>query len=250
MDLELTGKIALVTGSSAGIGFSIARELASEGATIILNGRDSDRLSQAKQHLNNALAVLADVCDPKQCQRLVREVLAAYGRLDILVCNVGSGVSASLVQETPEEWRRVLDINLLSSTQMVWAASPALIASSGNVICISSICGLGALGCPLPYAAAKAALESFVINASRPLGLKGVRINSVAPGNILFPGSTWERKLTSDYTAVNEMLRRDVALGSFGKPEDVARLVAYLSSPMAAFITGSTYVVDGGQTRS
>jgi 3-oxoacyl-[acyl-carrier protein] reductase len=250
VDLELAGKVALVTGSSAGIGLGIARVLAAEGATVALNGRDARRLEEAGAALPGASAFAADVRDPAECQRLVREVLQRHGRLDVLVCNVGSGASVPPGQETPEEWRRVLDVNLHASTQMVWAATEALAAAKGSVVCISSICGLEALGCPVPYAAAKAALESYVRNAARPLGKRGVRINSVAPGNILFPGSTWERKLAADEAGVNAMLQRDVALRSLGRPEDVARLVAYLASPMAAFITGATCVVDGGQTRS
>lgn len=250
MDLELAGKVALVTGSSAGIGLGIARVLAAEGATVALNGRDAARLEEARTALTGASSFVADVRQPAECQRLVREVLDRHGRLDVLVCNVGSGASVPPGRETPEEWRRVLDINLHASTQMVWAATDALASSAGNVICISSICGLEALGCPVPYAAAKAALESFVRNSARPLGKRGVRINSVAPGNILFPGSTWERKLVADEAGVNAMLQREVALRSLGRPEDVARLVAYLASPVAAFITGATCVVDGGQTRS
>ncbi len=250
MHLELAGKVALVTGSSAGIGLVIARTLAAEGALVVLSGRNSGRLEEAKMTLPGATAVTADVRDPTECQRLVSEVVTEHARIDILVCNVGSGASLPPGQETPEEWRRVLDTNLHATTQMVWAATNALAAAGGNVVCISSICGLEALGCPVPYAAAKAALESYVRNAARPLGTRGVRINSVAPGNILFPGSTWERKLAADEAGVNAMLQRDVALRSLGRPEDVARLVAYLASPMAAFITGATCVVDGGQIRS
>jgi 3-oxoacyl-[acyl-carrier protein] reductase len=250
VDLELAGNVALVTGSSAGIGHCIARVLAEEGATIALNGRDPSRLEAARRDIPGASSFVADVRDQAECQRLVQDVMVRYGRLDVLVCNVGSGASVPPGQETPEEWRRVLELNLHATTQMVWAATDSLVASKGNVVCISSICGIEALGCPVPYAAAKAALESYVRNAARPLGERGVRINSVAPGNILFPGSVWERKLAADETSVKSMLRREVALRALGGPEDVARVVAFLASPLAAFVSGATYVVDGGQIRS
>lgn len=250
MNLELSGKVALVTGSSAGIGLAIARQLAEEGCKVVLNGRDPERLRLALEQLPGTISVLADARDPAACQAMIAEVIVAHGRLDILVCNVGSGTSVPPGQETPGEWQRVLDINLHATTNAVWAATEALVASNGNIICISSICGIEALGCPVPYAAAKAALESYVRNSARAFGRQGVRINSIAPGNILFDGSVWDRKLRQDRGAVESMLARDVALGCLGTPLDVARMAAYLASPLAAFITGATHVVDGGQLRS
>ncbi|MEQ9728062.1 SDR family NAD(P)-dependent oxidoreductase [Pseudomonas sp. WHRI 8822A] len=250
MDLELTGKVALVTGSSSGIGFAIAQQLALEGCHVVLNGRDPERLQAAQKQIVGSSSVLADVRDPDACQVLVQRVLEQHGRLDVLVCNVGSGASVPPGKETPAEWHRVLALNLYSTTQAVWAATEELVASRGNVICISSICGIEALGCPVAYAAAKAAVESFVRNSARSLGKHGVRINSIAPGNILFDGSVWERKLKENRDAVQSMLQRDVALARLGSPQDVARLAAYLASPLGGFITGATYVVDGGQLRS
>ncbi|VXC32132.1 Oxidoreductase [Pseudomonas sp. 8Z] len=250
MDLELTGKVALVTGSSSGIGFAIAQQLALEGCHVVLNGRNPERLQAAQTQIVGSSSVLADVRDPDACQALVQRVLEQHGRLDVLVCNVGSGASVPPGKETPAEWHRVLELNLYSTTQAVWAATDALVASRGNVICISSICGIEALGCPLAYAAAKAAVESFVRNSARSLGKHGVRINSIAPGNILFEGSVWERKLKEDSDAVQAMLQREVALARLGSTKDVAQLTAYLASPLGGFITGATYVVDGGQLRS
>lgn len=250
MNLELEGKVALITGSSAGIGFEIARQLALEGCQVVLNGRSAQRLRAAQEQIPDADSVLADVRDPQACQTLVQSVVERHGRLDVLVCNVGSGASVPPSEETPAEWQRMLDINLHSTTQVAWAATDALVASQGNIICISSICGIEALGCPVAYAVAKAAVESYVRNSARSLGRKGVRINSIAPGNILFEGSVWERKLKEDPAAVETMLTRDVALARLGRPQDVARLAAYLASPLGAFITGATYVVDGGQLRS
>lgn len=250
MNLELTGKVVLVTGSSAGIGFEVAQQLALEGCHVVLNGRDPERLQAAQERIAGSSGVVADVRDPDACQALVRQVLQLHGRLDVLVCNVGSGASVPPGKETPAEWHRVLELNLYSTTQAVWAATDALIASRGNVICISSICGIEALGCPVAYAAAKAAVESYVRNSARAFGKHGVRINSIAPGNILFDGSVWQRKLREDRDAVESMLQRDVALARLGSPQDVARLAAYLASPLGGFITGATYVVDGGQLRS
>ncbi|WP_124553139.1 SDR family NAD(P)-dependent oxidoreductase [Methylophilus methylotrophus] len=250
MQLNLNGKVALVTGSTNGIGFAIAQKFAEEGAQVVLNGRTEQTLTDAQAKIKGASAFIADVRDPTQCTELVERTLEHHGKIDIIVCNVGSGTSVPPGQETPEEWQRLLDINLCTATNMVWASRKHLAETGGNIICISSICGLETLGCPVAYAAAKAALESFVHNISRPLGKHGIRINSVAPGNILFPGSVWEKKLAADKDAVESMLQKEVALKKLGSPEDVANVVTFLASSLASFITGTTYVVDGGQVRS
>lgn len=251
MQLELSGKTALVTGSSKGIGRAIAEALQAEGCRVAINGRHSDDLAAAAAELPGAIAVAGDVTRPDVAQRVIAESVKALGNLDILVCNVGSGGSVPPGEETAEEWQRVFALNLWSTTNSVEAAREALAASKGTIICISSICGLEVIpGAPVTYSAAKAALYAYVRGIARPLGREGVRINAVAPGNILFDGSVWSRKLAEDPQAVKAMLDKEVALGRLGTPRDVAGLVVYLASPRAGFATGGIWTLDGGQTRS
>lgn len=249
MDLELRGKVALVSGASRGLGLAIARALADEGALVAMNARSPDSLDRAAQSVPRSIAVPADVTDPSACDALVARTLAERKSLDVLVCNVGSGRSVPPGEETPMEWERVLRVNFFAATNLVRAATAALSETGGAVVCISSICGSAALGAPATYSAAKAALNSFVRGMARPLARRGVRINAVAPGNLLFAGSIWERRLREDQASVERMLAQDVALGRLGTPEEIADWVAFLASPRAAFSTGGIYVVDGGQLR-
>ena len=251
MQLDLAGKTALVTGSSRGIGRAIAEVLHGEGCRLVLNGRNSVDLASAVAELQGAVAVAGDVTRPDEARRIVADAAAAMGRLDILVCNVGSGRSVSPGLETHEEWQRVFALNLWSTTNMVDAAGAALAATKGVVVCVSSICGVEVVsGAPLTYSASKAALNAYVRGIARPLGRQGVRINAVAPGNILFDGSVWSRKLSEDADAVQAMLNREVALARLGTPRDVADLVAYLASPRAGFVTGGVWAIDGGQVHA
>lgn len=251
MQLDLTEKVALVTGSSKGIGWAIAQTLHTEGCRVALNGRNEADLAAATTQLDDSIGVLGDVTQPAEAQKIVGKVLSTYGRLDILVCNVGSGRSVPPGNETANEWQRVFALNLWSTTNIVEAARNALAASKGAIVCISSICGLEVIpGAPVTYSAAKGALHAYVRGIARPLGKQGVRINAVAPGNILFDGSVWSRKLAEDATAVQAMLSKEVALGSLGTPVDVANLVAYLASPRSGFATGGVWTLDGGQVHS
>lgn len=145
----------------------------------------------------------------------------------------------------------IFALNLWSTTNSVEAARDALAASKGVVVCISSICGMEVIpGAPVTYSSAKAALHAYVRGIARPLGNQGVRINAVAPGNILFDGSVWSRKLLEDKLAVQSMLEKEVSLGCLGSPGDVANLVAYLASPRSSFCTGGGWSIDGGQVHS
>ncbi len=251
MELELKGKVALVTGSSKGIGRAIAETLHAEGCKVVINGRGREGLAGVAETLPGAVIAQGDMGEPQEAQRVVEEVLAALGKIDILICNVGSGRSVPPGQESPEEWQRVFALNLWSTTNTVEAAGNALARSKGAIVCISSICGNEVIpGAPVTYSAAKAALNAYVRGIARPLGGQGIRINAVAPGNIMFEGSVWSRKLAEDPAAVEMMLERDVALAKFGTPRDVAELVAYLASPRAGFATGGVWTLDGGQVHS
>ncbi len=251
MNLGLEGKVALVTGSARGIGRAIALALAREGCQVVLNGRDAATLASTAAAFETApLQVPGDVRDPAQAAHLVQAVLDHHGRLDIVVANVGSGRSVPPGREDAEEWQRVFALNLWSTTNTVEAARAALGKTGGCIVCVSSICGNGVIpGAPVTYSVAKAALHAYIAGIARPLGAEGVRILGIAPGNILFPGSVWERKLAEDAGAVERMLRSDVPLARLGRPEEIGDLVACMASPRCGFATGTVWTLDGGQTR-
>jgi len=249
MKFNLRGKTAIVTGSSKGIGFEIARNLYSEGCNIVLNSRNSEELNRIIHKFPGAIAIDADVSDSTQAKKVILETVKKFGSLDIVVCNVGGGQSVSPGNENLEEWKRVFALNLWSATNIVEASRYELAVNKGAIVCISSICGLEIVEeAPITYSVAKAALNAYVRCISRPLGKDGIRINAIALGNILFKESVWEKKRIKDEEAVNNFIKKNIALNRFGEPEDVANLVTYLVSDCARFATGGIWTLDGGQT--
>jgi len=250
MTPEFSGKTALVTGATRGIGLAIAKALYERGCSVAINSRNAADLQSVAATMPRVIGIQADLTRADEAGRLVSDVLGKFGKLDMLVCNVGGGRSVPPGEETAEEWLRVLNLNLHSATNMVAAARRALAEVRGSIVCISSICGQEMIpGAPVTYSVAKAALNTYVRGIARPLGKQGIRINAVAPGNILFPGSIWEKKLVENPADVQSMLDRDVAIGKLGSPKDVAELTSFLLSEKAGFATGAVWTLDGGQVR-
>ena len=247
MDLGLIGKRVLVTGSSHGIGLSIAQAFHLEGCQVVANGRDAKNLAASVKDKVGYFGIPADMTDPQQARKLIDGATELLGGIDILVCNVGSGASVKPGTEQLDDWQRSLSTNFLSATNAVGAAIAELKKTKGVIVCISSICGDEVIqGAPVPYSAAKAALNAYIRGMSLPLALDGIRINGVAPGNILFAGSVWDKKLSDDAPAVKQMIEDCVPLKKLGNPLDIANLVLWLTSPLASFITGSVTVGGGG----
>jgi len=250
MELQLAGKVALVTGSSRGLGFSIAQALYDEGCYVVLNSRNSIDLKVATKALGDkATAVAGDVTNEQEARQVVTNAKVFKGKIDLVVCNVGSGRSLPPAETNLEEWLRVFNINLFSATNIVKAAESSLAEVSGNIVCISSICGINAIDAPITYSSAKAALNAFVKSSSRYLAKSNIRINAIAPGNLLFPGSKWDKKLKENSKEVKKLISKEVSMGRLGRPEEIASFVCFLASIKASFCTGAVYIVDGGQVR-
>jgi 3-oxoacyl-[acyl-carrier protein] reductase len=254
MDLKLKGKVAFVAGSSGGIGKAIACEFLSEGCRVVITGRDAGSVTGTVDELrewkgaDEVMGCPGDLSSGEVIEKILGDVHSKWTWVDCLVANVGSGSAKSGWQLSETDWTTVFDHNFSVSRRLVDAMVPQMIERrSGSIVFVSSIAGIESISAPLTYSAAKAALVNYSKNLSRMLGPYGVRVNCVAPGNILFPGGTWERKLTEEPERFRRYIEAEVPLRRFGTPEEIAALVAFISSERAAFITGACIVADGGQ---
>lgn len=243
-------KTVFISGSSNGIGFGIAKKLSDKGYAVIVNGRNEKRVANAVTQLNDlCYGLVGDVTDTGELTEIKKEIKERSGIIYAIVPNVGSGRSAPPGKEDLADWQKSLSINFYSTIKTIYSLKDLLDDKSSSIVCISSICGSHRVdGAPITYSVAKAALNFFVKCSAQSLADEGIRINAIAPGNIFFPGSSWEEKMKESKEKVNEMLDIKVPLKRFGTPDEIGELVAYLLSDAATFITGSIITVDGGQS--
>jgi len=255
VNLELTGKVAVVTGSSRGLGLASARALAAEGCRVTVCARGAEALEHAAASLHagrndDVLAVQADVASEAGAAEVVARTVERFGRIDILVNNVGKAGGGDIVSTSDAEWQSALDQTLFPAIRVSRLAVPHMRRAGGGVILmIASIWGRESGG-RMTYNAVKAAEISLAKAMSQQLAKDRIRVNSIAPGSILFEGGSWWTRQQADPAGIAEFVAREIPFGRFGRPEEVGDVVAFLASARASWITGACLPVDGGQGRS
>jgi len=253
VELGLAGKVALVTGSSRGIGRAIATRLVEEGADVVFCARGAETLDDAVAAVagpGRAHAVVADVSTEEGAAAVVDGAVSAFGGLDIVVNNVGGSGASTFDGLDAEDLDAVLRKNVVPAVLVSRAALPQLRARGGGVIAvIASIFGRELGGGP-GYNLAKAAEISLAKTMARDLAKDSIRVFSVAPGSVLFPGGSWERRQREDPESIAAFVEREIPWGRFGTVGEIADVVAFLVSERASWVVGTSVVVDGGQSRA
>jgi 3-oxoacyl-[acyl-carrier protein] reductase len=256
LDLELGGKVAIVTGSSKGLGLASAKALAAEGCRLCLCARGAEALEQAASELrglsdvHSVISVRADLATLDGAEHVVAAAIRAWGGIDILVNNVGSARGNEIVDTPDSVWQEALHQTLYPAIRMSRLVVPYMRQrKSGSIVMIASIWGRESGG-RMTYNAVKAAEISLAKSMAQQLAKDGIRVNSVAPGSILFPGGSWDRRQQADPGEIAEFVGRELPFGRFGRADEVGSVVAFLASPRASWISGSCVPVDGCQSRS
>ena len=249
MDFELAGRVALVTASTKGIGLGIVQALAREGAKVSVVARTEADVKRVASE-NGGFGVAADITTEEGCRRAVDETVSNLGPVDILVNNFGARAGSSWSDTGADELLAAFNGNVVVSARMTQLVLAGMADRGwGRVVVIQSVFGRESGGAPA-YNAAKAAEISMVKSLAREVAAKGVTVNGVAPGSIMWPGGGWHRRQAADPEGIADFVRRDMPLGRFGTVEEVASVVAFVCSRQASLVTGACIAVDGGQGRS
>lgn len=255
MDLGLTGKVAVVTGGSRGLGLAAAEALIGEGAHVVVCARGGEQLQIAVEQLRAAAAngaraeaVTADVSTQHGVASVIETAIRTFGRLDVLVNNVGVAKGGDLEATSDAEWHEAFDHTLFPAIRASRLAVPHLRKQGGVIVIVSSIFGRESGG-RMTYNAVKAAEISLTKSLAQQLAKDQVRVVSVAPGSIMFEGGSWWKRQQADPQGIAEFINRELPFGRFGRPEEVGAAIAFLASPKASWVSGTTVVVDGCQSR-